>query len=254
MANRGIIPWTGTGTDQVSFEQVIAESDVKVKYTAALQALQAYVPPPRTVGTLYQHGAITADQALAYWKAGGVPDPLAQGYLYQAQQEHTEQDKLLAKGEILSAYYDGILPQDQAETYLALLGYSGEVAATMLELQDFRRELQAINKVVSKVGTLYTEFKITGTNATAALSSVGLPANQIQELLGTWGQLRIAPVRVPSVAQIGAAVKYGTITQAEALAELADLGYQPRDAAIVLSAGAEAQVTPLPPAGTTTTG
>lgn len=254
MALRGIIPWTGTGADALTFQQGVAESDVKTKWTDALQALQTYVPPPRTVGTLLEHGAITADQAVAYWKAGGVPDALAQGYLFMTQQEHVGQDKLLAKGEILQAYYDGIITNGQATEYLGLLGFTGAVATEILAIQDFRRELQAINKVVSKVGTLYTEFKISAVDASNALTNVGVAADQVSNLLGLWDQLRFAPVRVPSVAQIGAAVKYETITQAEALQELANLGYQPRDAAIVLSAGAEAQVTPLPPAGTTTTG
>lgn len=254
MANRGIIPWTGTGADALTFEQGVHESDVKTKWSDALAKLEVYVPPPRQVGTLLEHGAITEDQALQYWEDGGVPAPLAQGYLYMTQQEHVGQEKLLAKGEITTGYYDGIITQQQAETYLALLGYTGEVAAEILAIQDFRRELSAINKVVSKVGTLYTEFKISAVNALAALAAVGIPDAQQTVLLGTWEQLRIAPVRVPTPAQIAKAVQYGTITQEEALAELANLGYQPRDAAIVLSAGSEQQITPLPAAGTTTTG
>lgn len=250
MALRGIIPWEGTGADALTFQQGVAESDVKTKWTDSLKQLETYVPPPRTVGTLYQHGAITADQAIAYWKAGGVPDALAQGYLFQAQQEHIGQEKLLAKGEITTAYYDGIITQDQAELYLGLLGYHGEIAAQILEIQDFRRQLQAVNKVVSKVGTLYTEFKISATHALASLTAVGIPDAQQTMLLGTWEQLRIAPIRVPTVAEIGLALKAGTITVDQGLADLANLGYQPQDAAVVLSAHSGVLVAPLPAPGT----
>ena len=55
MALRNIIPWAGTGAGTLSFQQGIAESDVKTKWTAALQQLETYVPPPRTVGTLLEH-------------------------------------------------------------------------------------------------------------------------------------------------------------------------------------------------------
>lgn len=254
MANRGIIPWTGTGADLLTFEQGVHESDVKTKWTDVLAQLEVYVPPPRQVGTLLEHGAITAAQAVQFWKDGGVPDALAQGYLFMTEQEHIGQDKLLAKGDISAAYYDGIITEAQAIAYLGLLGFRDDVAAQILALQDFRRELQAVNRVVSKIGTLYTEFKISEVNAMSALEAVGVSHAQATNLLGTWDVLRVEPVRVPTAAQIGAAVKYGTITQEEALRELAQLGYQDRDAAIVLSASSESAVTPLPPAGTTTTG
>jgi hypothetical protein len=254
MALRSIIPWSGVGAGVLSFEQGIAESDVKTKWTAALQALTAYVPPPRQVGTLLEHGAITVDQAQTYWEEGGVPAPLAAGYVYMTEQEHIGQDKLLAKGEITTGYFDGIFTNAQATELLGLLGFRDQVAADILSLVDFRREIQAVNKVISRVGTLYQSFKIGATHALNALETVCVSSEQATSLLATWETLRIAPVRVPTTTEIAGAVKYQTITQAEGLAELAALGYEPRDAAIVLSAGAEEQVTPLPAAGDTTTG
>lgn len=254
MANRGIIDWTGTGADAVTFQQGVAESDTKTKWTPSLQALQTYVPPPRQIGTLLEHGAITETQAEQYWADGGVPAELVAGYVYMTEQQHTTQDKLLAKGEILTGYYDGIFTDAQATELLGLLGYRDQVAADILSIVDFRREIQAINMVVRKIGTLYTNFKITATDATTALDAVGVTGDQASNLLATWDNLRIAPVRVPSPTEIGGAWKYGTITQAEGLAALEVLGYQPRDAAIVLSSYGEGQVTPLPAAGTTVTG
>lgn len=254
MALRGIIPWQGTGADATTFQQGIAESDVKTKWTGALQALETYVPPPRMVGSLLEHGAIDAAQAAQYWEDGGVTPELAQGLVYMTEQQHVGQDKLLAKGEITTAYYDGILSNADATTMLGLLGFRGQVAAEILAVVDFRREIRAINSVVTKVGTLYEGFKISATNATAALEQVGVSPDQAAKLLGYWETLRIAPVRLPSVSEIAKAVKYQTIDQAEALAALGELGYQPRDAAIVLSGEGEFQVAPLPPAGTGTIG
>lgn len=254
MANRGLIPWQGVGADALTFQQGIAESDVKTKWTAALQQLATYVPPPRQVGTLLEHGAITSDQAVKYWEDGGVPAPLAQGYLYMTQQEHIGQDKLLAKGDITTGYYDGILTNAEATEYLGLLGYRGAIAEDILAVVDFRREISAINKVVSRIGTFYQGFKIDATHAQQALVDVGLDPLQAATLLATWGELRIQPLRVPSTGEIAKAVQYGTLTTEQGLAKLADLGYQPEDAAIVLSAGSEQAITPLPPAGTTVTG
>jgi len=254
MALRRIIPWEGVGADALTFQQGIAESDVKTKWTDALAKLETYVPPPRQVGTLLEHGAITAEQAATYWEEGGVPPELAKGYVYMTEQQHVGQDKLLAKGQIVTGYFDGIFTNAQATEMLGLLGYRGEVAADILAVADFRREIQAINSVVRRVGSFYENFKLSATDASTALQDVGISFDQAQQLIGTWDLIRIAPVRVPTASEIGHAVKYGTLTQAQALEKLADLGYQPQDAAIILSSTAEVAVTPLPPPGTTTTG
>ncbi len=254
MVHRGIIPATGTGADALTFQQGIAESDVKTKWTDQLLALGTYVPPPEQTASLLERGGITPAQAAQYWADHGVPPDVVAAFTYVTEQQHVTQDKLLAKGDILKGYYDGIFAAAQATELLGLLGYRGDVATEMLEVQDFRREIRAIDTVVRKVGTLYEAFKISATDALTAMGNVGLPVAQAQALLGIWDTLRIAPVRVPTPTEIGRAVKAATITEAEGLAELARLGYEPRDAAIVLSSESGAAVTPLPAAGTTTTG
>ncbi len=254
MALRGIIEWTGSGADQTTFQQAIAESDVKTKWTDALQKLAEYFPPVGEIGTLLERGVITHDQAVSYWEANGVPKALSAAYAAMAQQQSTIQDKLLARGQIIAGYFDHIFSKQQAEELLGLLGYSGTVADDLLAIVDFRRDIQAINGVVRKISTLYTNRKISATNAKAALIDVGIDDQQATAILGYWEAVREQPIRLPTVSEIGAAVKYGTLTQAQALAELDALGYEPRDAAIVLSAHAEAQVTPLPAAGDTVTG
>lgn len=254
MTLRGIIDEKGTGANAITFEQGIAESDVKTKWTDSLFKLSQYVPPPREVGTLLERGVITTDQAKTYWVDGGVPDALAEAYAAMSLQQSTQQDKLLARGQVITGYNDQIFTLEQAKDLLALLGYEGQVADDLLAIADFRREVTAINGVVRRIGTLYETFKISATDAQTALLSVGVAQHTATSLLGTWDALRIAPIRLPSAEEIGLAVQYQTITQEEALTALGNLGYQPRDAAIVLSAHSKLQVTPLPAAGTGVTG
>jgi len=253
MALRGIIPKDGTGAAATTFQQGIAESDVKTKWTEALWQLAQYVPAPAEIGTLLERGAITKAQAVTLWEQRGVPSALAQGYAYIAEQQHIGQDKLLGKGEILAAYYDQILDRSTALEYLGLLGYQGDIADEILAIQDFRRQLKAINGVVSRISNQYAAYKLSAADAKTALVTVGIDPNQAQAILAEWDAVRAAPIRVPTVREIGLAAAAGTIDQAQALQELADLGYQPRDAAIVLSAYTKTKVTPLPPAGTTVT-
>lgn len=254
MTLRGIIPKDGLGAGALSFQQGIAESDVKTKWTDSLYQLAQYLPPPNEIGTLLERGGITKDQAVALWEQRGVPTEIANAYAYITEQQHITQDKLLAKGTILTAYFDQLVDHDEATELLGDLGYSGTTASTMLSVQDFRRVMTARNAVVRRISTLYGEGKLSATDAKSALVTVGIDSGQADNILSNWEALRVQPIHLPTASEIGAAVKYGTIDQATGLKELAALGYQDRDAAIVLSAHAEAQVTPLPGAGSTVTG
>lgn len=254
MAHRGIIPWEGAGAGITSFAQGIAESDVKTKWTQALRDLSEYVPPIGSVSTLLERGVITHDQAVVYFQQNGVPAELATAYSAMAQHQSTAQEKNLAKGQILTGYFDRIFTKPQALELLGLIGITGHVADEVLAIIDFRREIQAINSVIRRIGTLYEAFKLGPVRAKTALTSVGVSGDQADALLSTWNTLRIAPIRLPSVQEIGLAAKAGTIDQATALDELASLGYQARDAAIVLSAHSGAAVKPLPEKGDGTTG
>ncbi|MGH3266605.1 MAG: hypothetical protein ACRDNS_31980, partial [Trebonia sp.] len=182
MALRHIIPWEGTGAGATTFQQGIAESDVKTKWTSALEALSVYVPPPRMVGTLLERGAITAAQAQQLREDSGVPAALAAGYVYEAQQQHIGQDKVLALGEIKTGYYDGILSHDQAIGLLGDLGQTGQVATEILAIVDFRREIQSINAVVHHIESAYGARRLDATNAKAALEQVGIDPAQADRL------------------------------------------------------------------------
>jgi hypothetical protein len=254
MTLRGIIPRDGTGAGATTFQQGIAESDVKTKWTDALYQLAEYIPPAASIGVLLEHGAITREQAVALWEKRGVPSELASGYAYMAEQQHIGQDKLLARGDILKAYFEGLMDRKDALEDLDLLGYRDGVATELLDLQDFRREFAAIGAVARKIEAMYSTFRISPARAKEALTTVGIPAGQADSILKRWDVIRVEPLRVPTTREIGMAAKAGTITVKEGLAELAQLGYQPRDAAIVLSAHLGKPITPLPAAGTTVTG
>lgn len=253
MANRKLIDWTNADAGlpspdptAITFEQGIAESDIKTKYTAVLQALQVYVPPPRMVTGLLEKGGITEDPARLYWQYGGVPASLVDAYVYEATQQATIQDKLLAKGDILTAYYDQVIDNATATELLDLLGFTGAVAEFQLATVDMRREIKALNAEVNRIGSYYMHYKLTEVGAENALTTLGVPAGQIQGLLSIWSVDRIVPNRLPTTSQISKAVQYGTLTVNEALSKLELLGFTAYDAAIVLSAEGEIQITPLP--------
>ena len=235
-ANRGIIPWSGTGPEVLSFEQAIAESDIKTKWTKVLEQLAVYYPPNGEIRTLLLHGGIDAETAKALWEKNGVPGYLADAYTHLASIEQVTQDKALAKGDILTLVQEQALSDADALTMLAQIGYSGDNAAHLLEMAHFRFELDAIRAAVRKITTLYTTRKIDAIQAKAGFQDIGMPEAQIASLLTTLTHQRDATVLVPTPAQVEAGFHYGIIDQGQAETMLIGMGYDAWSAWFVLSA------------------
>jgi len=246
-ANRGLVAWTGLGSAQVTFEQAIRESDIKDKYIPLLEKLAVYWPPNGEIRTLLLHGGITEAEALAYWKANGVPDVLAQGYLHLAQIEQVTQDKALAKADILTLVQEQAISDADALTMLAEIGYSGSNAAHLIEMARFRYELATLRRVIENVATLYTGRKINATQAQAALQGLGMPAAQITALLDTLTHQRNAEALIPTTAEVKSGFYYKVIDQPTALTMLEGMGYDPWSAWFTLSVRNHAPLPNEPP-------
>lgn len=238
-ANRGIIPWEGTGDSELTFQQAIAESDIKTKWTPILKAISVYWPPPGETEGLYVSGGITLEQAKTFWKGSGLPQALTDAFSHKSTVQEIETEKALAKGNVLTLLYDGIISQQVALELLDTLGYSGKTATYMVEITNFRREIRAIDMAARKVGQLFLNFKITTTDALKTLQGLGIPDDQAHSLMGIWEVERTPQVRIPSIGQIGKAVKYGGLSWDEAVQKAELLGYTQYDAVLVIASEAE---------------
>lgn len=246
-AQRGFIPWTGTGPDATTFQQGISESDLKDKWTPVLQQLAAYFPPPGEVKTLLEHGAIDPEQAQALWAAGGVPANLAAAYAHVAQFEQVTTDKAVAKGDILSLVQAQAISDETATSMLQRVGYGPDTAPYLVALAHLHYELETLRTAVSRIATLYTSFKITAVEAQNGFQSLGLPPGQVSQLLATLSAQRANEVVIPTASQVASALYYGIIDQAAAMTRLEALGYLPDDAWLVLSVRMHEPLPDAPP-------
>ena len=246
-ANRNIIPWEGTGAEALTFQQAIAESDVKTKWTDVLKQLAVYFPPNGEISNLLRGGGLTDEQAKALWAQNGVPDDLATAYLHLATIQQVTQERALAKGEILDLVEVGAITDTEAETMLAQIGYSGSNATALIEMTHYRFELRAINLAIRKISAFYTARKITAAQAKSAFEAEGLPDAQVTGLLDTLTEQRDDLVAVPTSGQIAGAFNYGIIDQNTATQMLEHLGYSPFSAWLVLSERTHAALPDQPP-------
>ena len=235
MALRGIIPVEGAGPAETTFQQAIAESDVKTKWTDALWQLMQYVPPPGEVRTLLLHGGIDHATAVDIWKKDGIPEAIAEAYAHVTSLEQITQDKALAKGDIETMLQEQLITDEQAKTYLARIGYEGANAQFIINMAHFRYELEALRTAVRTVGRYYTTWKLDAAGASKAFQSLGLTVDQATNLVDRLEVERQATSPLPTASQISGAHYYGVVPTEVAMSMLQDLGYSPWRAWFILS-------------------
>lgn len=246
MALRGIVGWTGTGPDETTFAQAIAESDVKTKWTDALAALQQYVPPASEVTTLLKADAITTDQANALYQQDGLSPELAAAFTFRAMHELVATDKELTKGEVLELYVAQAMSYDDAAAALDLVGYRGDIAAYLLALAELRRVQRELQSVIGELGRQVVTGKTSLANAQSSLQALGIPQAQADALLSQWTIAHNAQAPLPTGAQIASGFYYGVLNQDEAMSLLEALGYAPYWAWFTLSVRAHGPLPNMP--------
>lgn len=235
LANRGIIPWTGTGPDVISVQQGIFEGRTKDKWYPAYKPLGEYRPPPETVRAMLESNGITVEQASAYWASYGMtPETIAQ-YITTANNTRNQATQGLTESAVLEMFYNQLISQEDAVKFLSLMGIDASNATLLIAYTDMQRSIAAVTKAVSRLQTLYTARKITEATARDSLARLKVPGVAIDGLIATWNIVASANVKVLTEAQIADAMAEGILTQDQAQGELEALGYTPFDAWVLLS-------------------
>lgn len=235
LANRGVIPWTGTGSTTVSYEQGFAESRFKNKYLPYYKELAVYLPPPRTVTALLNSGAITRDKAQHLLMDVGMPADLAAAYTIESHKVKTAKQRELAVTQIESLYMDRAWTRVEAEKAIVGLGYDKQDADFILHIADVARERRYTEAVISTVHSRYTHHVIDRSVASSDLDKILTDTGERDALLALWDMERSVQIRKLTEAQVLKAKKNGIITADDATARLIDMGYSDVDAAILMN-------------------
>src|ERR1019366_3092263 len=118
---------------------------------------------------------------------------------------------------------------------LAAIGYTDGNANELLALADFRRKAASFTRVVQQIGRQVITGKVTPVNASTSLHAMGVPSQQVTELLNDWALAKSIDVPAITASQIASAVYYGVETPDEGWLDLQAIGYTPYDAWRLLS-------------------
>jgi hypothetical protein len=264
MALRGIIPWganapvgyvpppgrtasenagkPATGPTGISFQQSIAESDLKTKWTEWLARLETAVPTNGEISEWLREGWLTApsdgndpDHVYELYQNNGIDQAVADIYIESALTQAVQQDKLQTRGTITSLYENRLMSYDDAQIALGALGYQPATADNMLKLANFRWHAGQYQRIIQEIGRQVISRKVSPNNASSSLAAMGVPADTVQLLLTDWQQAQGIEVPSISASQIASAVYYGVETVDDGFADLTALGYSDYDAWRLLS-------------------
>jgi hypothetical protein len=235
MANRGIIPWSGTGPSATTYEQAFLEGPWRNKWLGPYKAIGQYLPPPRTVTAMVASGGLTDAQGQALLLKQGLSAELAAAYIHDAHNQKSSQERDLTVSQLLDMYGAGLISQADITPLLTAMRYSAESIAWLFAYRDLRRAIAATNQAVARIHTLYVGHKITSDTAVSSLNALKVPPTQVHEIVATWDIERATNLKVLTPTQIVDAWSADIIDEQEALRELVSIGYTPRDAWIVLS-------------------
>jgi hypothetical protein len=246
LANRGDIKWNGLGVTETSFEQGFHEGRWRDKWIDAYRNLAHFRPPEGAITLFLSHGVIDAAQAADMYAKLGMDAATIKLYVDEAHLEAYSEYRGLATSAVLTAYYEQIITKEQATAILVDLHVDPKAAEIQIELQEIRRQFEAINNVVSRIRTLYAGRKITEATAKSSLTALGINGTQIDGIIQTWQLENSVNVKTLTEAQIADAFFYGFMTEDEALGELENIGYSEFDAWIILSLKEKALIKPKP--------
>lgn len=235
MARRGIIPWSGIGADQVTYEQAVREGHYRNKWTDAFKAAAQYQPPPRTITAMHTSGAIDTARATSLLKQAGVPDVLIGDYLKDSSATKKQKHRDLAESTISQLFQDHAIGDAEAQANLVVLGYSPDDANFVILTWTMARELQARKTAVNTVHSKYIGHHIDESQVSNTLDRLGVPANERDTLIATWQEEKAANVTLLTAAEIKKAWQKQLISDADVLDRLAKRGYTDEDAQIFLN-------------------
>lgn len=213
--------------------QALRESRLKDKYIPAFLELSRRRIPFRTLNTLVKNGAITPQYALQQLEQLGYTESDAQALIKSAQTATTTAHHQLTVGDIVALYEARKLSREQAVAHLGTLGYAPDVADELIQLGDVRALLKVQDQGVTAVRSRFIAHRITEPTARADLTQLGLPGDQIDELMRVWSIELTANPRELTEAQLRGAVKANVITVADYTARLVGMGYTTEDANIL---------------------
>lgn len=235
LAQRQLIPWHGIGPDQTTFQQGIYEGRTKDKWEPLYELLNNYFPTVAETVELYRWGQLDVPTATKLMAQRGLSADYAAKWIAYADANAINDYRGLTEQAILAMLSLSYISDAQARTMLAATHHGPAAIDELISYGHIQRTIQSANQAISRVGSLYQGRKITAESATTALTTLGVEAAAIPQIIADWDAIVNVNVKLLTEAQIADALTYEIMDYPTAQQELENIGYTPYDAWVVLS-------------------
>lgn len=227
MLHRGLITESDLGA-------LLKASDYPLPWRERLQQIAYLLPGRIDLRRMYAAGVIDKAEVMRGYLSLGYDPTNAARLTEFAVTEAMDEDRALAKGEVLALYEDGHVPEAEAAAMLGGLGYDDDAVAFLLTLADYRRVRRYRERAIGTVRTRYVARKLDEDAAQRTMDQLGLDARARDELLSLWDLEREAVTADLTEAQMRAAWRAGVVTEEVYVGWLTDHGYTTDEAAILV--------------------
>lgn len=183
-------------------EMMMRARDIPVFWRKRLMDI-SYTPYTRVdVRRMYQAGVLNEEDVNRSYKDIGYDDERAAKMTEWTVAEYQQEGKELAKGDVLSAYKDGIITDADAFGYLSSLDYEEDEIFVLLSRIDLQKESQYEKELVENVRVSFVGGVIEENDVYSQLGSINPPAGFIEERLKLWRLQRDRAIKRPTLAQL----------------------------------------------------
>lgn len=227
--------WNRELLTEADVDQIMLESTIKPKWIDTYKKLAIRIPPLEQTGMLMRRGVWTQAEGETNLRHLGFAPDMAAALAEMYAQDEAAGDVEFAKGEVRALYRASLIDRQRAAELLVALGKTDEYAQFMLDLDDAVKARQRLDRNINVVRTKYLAFRIDDAEASETLDAIGVQPEARTDYLDEWGALREVTMRDLTEAQVGMALKRGSIDAADYLQRLARMGYSEADAQLLLA-------------------
>lgn len=227
MLHRGLIT-----TDQLA--QLLKAADYPLPWRERLEAIAYLIPGRVDTRRMYRAGVISREEVQRNYLALGYEPRHAATLTEFAVAEAQEEDRGLAKTEVVQLYTDGHLERPRATELLGGLGYGADDAGFILDIADYRNERRFRDQVLRTIRARYVAHKIDENDAQRRMDELGVAAGARDLYLALWDLERVEVTADLTEAQVRAAWRKGVVPEDYYHGWLIDHGYSEDEATILI--------------------
>jgi len=233
MFRRGIITYD-------DLKLLLRTLDVMPFWQDKLIQLSYEIPTRVDIRRMHKLGLISDEELVSYYRKLGYTEEDAQKLaeftiIYNQDPEWTErtgQDEILreyrekARKEVVQAYIDGIVTEEQARDELREIGLVEEAIEYEISLAKYDRAKKLFSSVVSALGTAYRRGLVSESEVYEKLGAFNLPSQYIAHLIDVWNIQAMEKPKEPTKTDIIDWFKKELIDEDTAKKLLLGLGYE----------------------------